>query len=273
MSYQEEERSRVRRQAGKRAIALAMEGKWREAVAVNRSIIEMFPDDPEAHNRLGRAYLELGEYSLSQDAYRRTMEIDPYNSIAQKNLQRLARLTEAAVGAGGGADRLELQSFIEEVGRAGVVQLVDLGPPETVARMAAGDRVQLRIDGSTLIVESSGGEYLGKVEPGHGQRLARLALAGNQYAAAIVSSTENTMSVIIREVYRDPSLAGRPSFPSRGADTIRPDIGDRVLRRELAQEDSADSDSGYTVVGGGEEVELLVEESPGDDDEGDEEEG
>ena len=88
MSYQEEDRSRLRRQTSKQAITLAMEGKWREAVAVNRSIIETFPNDVEALNRLGRAYLELGVYSLSEEAYRRTGEIDPHNVIARKNMQR-----------------------------------------------------------------------------------------------------------------------------------------------------------------------------------------
>ena len=266
MSYQEEDRSRLRRQASKQAITLAIEGKWREAVAVNRSIIETFPNDVEALNRLGRAYLELGEYSLSEGAYRRTGEIDPHNVIAQKNMQRLSRLKETAIGATAGADRLGPQSFVEEIGKAGVVRLVDPAPPEVVVRMAAGDRVQLRIDGSTLIAENNAGEYLGKVEPEYGQRLARLAQGGNRYSAAIVSATEDVISIIIREVYQHPSQAGRLSFPSRGFSGGRTGIGDRVLRRELEQEESATDDPGYIVVGGGEETELLVEESHDDED-------
>jgi hypothetical protein len=272
MSYQEEERSRLRRQASKRAIALAMEGKWREAIAVNDSIIETFPNDVEACNRLGRAYLELGEYSFSEAAYRRTVETDSHNTIARKNLQRLSRLKQTTGSSPAGADRLEPQAFIEEVGKAGVVRLVDLAPAETVARTAAGDRAQLRIDGATLTVESNTGEYLGKVEPEHGQRLSRLAAGGNRYSAAIVGSTEGAISVIIREVYRHPSQAGRPSFPSRGLAGSRTDIGDRGRRRELEQEEGATTDSGYTVVGGGEEPELLAGESPDDDDEGSDEE-
>jgi hypothetical protein len=266
MSYQEEDRSRLRRQASKQAITLAMEGKWREAVAVNRSIIETFPNDVEALNRLGRAYLELGVYSLSEEAYRRTGEIDPHNVIARKNMQRLSRLKETAIGATAGADRLEPQSFIEETGKAGVVRLVDPAPPEVVVRMAAGDQVQLRIDGSTLVAENSAGEYLGKVEPEYGQRLARLAQGGNRYSAVVVSSTEDVISIIIREVYQHPSQSGRLSFPAQGRSGGRTGIGDRVLRRELEQEGNVTDDPGYTVVGGGEETELLVEESPDDED-------
>ena len=43
-------------------------------------------------NRLGRAYMELGEYKEAEGAYRKTLAIDQYNAIAQKNLQRLTYL-------------------------------------------------------------------------------------------------------------------------------------------------------------------------------------
>ena len=99
MTYQEEEQSRLRRQSSKQAIALAMQGQWKEAIAVNQSLIEMFPNDFEAYNRLGRAYMELGEYSQAEEAYGRTIEIDPYNIIARKNLQRLSHLREAAISS------------------------------------------------------------------------------------------------------------------------------------------------------------------------------
>jgi tetratricopeptide (TPR) repeat protein len=262
MTYQEEEWSRLRRQSTKQAISLAMQGSWKEAIAINQSILEVFPNDVEALNRLGRAYLELGEYQEAEAAYRRTTEIDPYNSIAVKNLQRLSHLREAAAGEVD-ADRLEPQYFIEEVGKAGVVQLVELAPPEVLARMVAGDRVQLRIDGTDLIAENSRGTYLGRIEPEHGQRLARLMGRGNRYLAAIVSLTDGAVRVIVREVFRDPSQAGRPSFPSKGIRLVRPDYSERVIRRELEQ--AAGREYGYTVVGGGDDMEILTDDSVDDD--------
>jgi len=271
MSYQEEEQSRLRRQSSKQAIALAMQGQWREAIAVNQTILEMFPNDVEAHNRLGRAYMELGEYSQAEEAYGRTMEIDPYNAIANKNLQRLSHLREATTVSEGDFQKLEPQHFIKEVGKAGVVQLYHLAPPEVLARTVAGDRVFLKIDGSGLIVESSRREYLGRVEPRHGQRLAKLMEGGNKYTAAIVSSSEDMVTVIIREVYQDPGQLGRLSFPSKGLEGVRSNVGDRVIRRELELEEALPGEPGYTVVGG-EEAELLPEESVVSDDETDNEE-
>ena len=271
MSYQEEEQSRLRRQSSKQAIALAMQGQWREAIAVNQSLIEMFPSDVEAYNRLGRAHMELGEYSQAEEAYGRTIEIDPYNAIARKNLQRLSHLKEAATSSKGDSQRLEPQHFIEEVGKAGVVQLYHLASAEVLARTSAGDTAQLKIAGSSLIVESSRGEYLGQAEPRHGQRLVKLMEGGNKYTAAIVSSSERAVSVIIREVYQDPTQAGRPSFPSRGLEGVRANVGDRVIRRELEQEEALPDEPGYTVIGG-EDREPLPDEQLDSDDEANEEE-
>jgi len=74
VTYREEEQVKLRRQTSKEAIALAMQGRWREALAANMSIIGDFPKDVDAHNRLGRAYMELGDYSQAREAYRRATE-------------------------------------------------------------------------------------------------------------------------------------------------------------------------------------------------------
>jgi tetratricopeptide (TPR) repeat protein len=270
MSYHEGELTRLRRQSSKQAIALAMQGRWREAVAANKSLIESFPNDVDAYNRLGRAYMELGEYSLSREAYERAIELDPYNSIAQKNLNRLSHLGGTVVDSAGGFYKVEPQQFIEEVGKAGVVNLHRLAPPEILAKTVAGSGANLRIEGPRLVVENSRGEYLGQVEPKHGQRLIKLMDGGNKYTAAIISSTEEAVTVIIREVYQHPSQAGRPSFPSRGPEGFQPSIadriGDRMIRRKLEYEEALPEESGYAIVGG-EESELFSEES---DDIGDE---
>ena len=266
MSYQEEEQSRLRRQSSRQAIALAMQGQWGEAIAVNQGLIETFPNDIDAHNRLGKAYMELGEYAQAEAAYGCALEIDRYNNIAKKNLRRLSHLREAGAGLDGGFQKLEPQNFIEEVGKSGVVRLYRLASPEVLARAVAGERVQLKVDGASLIVESARGEYLGQVGPRHGRRLVRLIEGGNEYSAAIINSSEGRATVIIREAYQDPSQAGRPSFPSKGLEGARTDFGDRAIRRELEYEEALVAEPGYTVIGG-EEPESLTEETPDSDDE------
>lgn len=275
MSYQEEEGTKLKRQSSKQAIALAMEGRWEEAVATNKGLLEHFPNDVDAYNRLGRAYMELGEYSLAKGAYQRAIELDPYNTIAQKNFNRLSHLDEAMASSEAGLQKVEPQQFIEEVGKAGVVSLYRLAPPAVLAKTVAGARVNLRVDGTNLLVENRRGEYLGQVGLKHGPRLIKLMEGGNQYTAVIISSTADAVTVIIREVSQSPSQAGRFSFPPRGTESFRPyvadRIGDRMIRRELEDEQALPGEPSYTIIGG-EETELLPEESPDIDDEVDSEE-
>lgn len=263
MPGDEERLIRLRQQQSKEAIDLAMQGQWQEAVAINKEIIEGFPDDVDAYNRLGRAYMELGDYAQSREAYSRTVELDPYNTIASKNLRRLSYLKDA-VSTEVETDKVEPHHFIEEIGKAGVVHLYGLAPKEIRARMVAGDKVYLRAGGSSLAVENGRGEYLGQVDPRYAQRLVRLMVGGNKYTATVVSSREDTMTVIIREVYQDPSQVGRLSFPPKGLEEVRPHVGDKVFKLDSEPEE-ADEESGYTIIGG-DEIEVLPEESTGSDD-------
>ena len=259
MPLEEERLIRLRQQRSEQAIALAMQGRWQEAIEVNKEIIENFPKDVDAYNRLGRAYIELGEYAQSREAYSKTLELDPYNPIAKKNLQRFSYLKERTVSLANESRKVEPQHFIEEIGKAGVVNLYALAPKEILARTVAGDGVYLKVSGSSLIVEDGRGEYLGQVEPRHSQRLAKLIEGGNKYSAAVVSSSEDSMTLMIREVYQDSSQAERLSFPPRGLEEVRPYVRDRLLKVEPGSEEGT-GESGYTIIGG-EEVEVIPEES------------
>jgi tetratricopeptide (TPR) repeat protein len=264
--YESEEQARLVRRNSKQAIALAMEGRWREAVAANKGIIENYPDDVDAYNRLGRAYMELGEYTRAREAYSRAREIDPYNTIAGKNLRRLSHLREEAAASGEGFQRVEPQVFIEETGKAGVVSLNHLAGKEVLAQVDAGDRVNLRIDDSNLVVEDSRQRYLGRVEPRHSQRLIKLMRGGNMYTATVISSSEDMMAVMVRETYQHPSQEGQLSFPSKGFGSLRPYVSDKILRRQIEYDETAEPEY---ITSDEDEAELLPDESV---DEGDQEE-
>ncbi|MDD5038317.1 MAG: tetratricopeptide repeat protein [Dehalococcoidales bacterium] len=270
MTYQKEEPTKLRRQFSKQAIALAMQGRWREVVDANKLLLESFPNDVDAYNRLGRAYMELGEYTQAKNAYEKTVEIDPYNAIAKKSLDRLSHLGDTVVDSEADVQKVEPEQFIEEIGKAGVVNLYRLARLEILAKAVAGSRVNLKIEGLDLRAENIRGEYLGLVEPKHAQRLIKLIKGGNKYTAAIVSSSPEAVVVIIREVYQDPSQVGRLSFPPKGTEGFRTYVGDRIIRRELEYEEALPGEPSYTIIGG-DEAELLPGEAPDAEDEIEEE--
>jgi len=247
MPDREEDKARLRRKASQEAISLAMQSRWQEAVTVNQGIIELFPTDIDAYNRLGRAFMELGEFAKAKEAYSRGLELDPNNAIAQKNLQRLSLLPASKVKVKKERREVAPDLFIGEMGKAGVVNLQNPAPGEVLARMAAGNQVYLKVKWQRLIIENEQGEYLGLVEPPHGFRLARLIEGGNKYAAAIVNIGNSTLRVIIREVFQHPSQIGRPSFPVKAVEGFQPHVKDTLLRHEAVEEEALEE---------GEEVEL-----------------
>lgn len=255
MQHEREEQARFIRMSSKQAIALAMEGRWREAVAVNKGIIEKYPDDVDAYNRLGRAYMELGEYLLARKAYSRTKEIDPYSTIAEKNLRRLIHLKEAGTLPGENFQRVEPQVFIEETGKAGAVRLYRLAAKGVLAEVDAGDRVNLRIVDSNLVVENLRQQYLGRVEPRHSQRLLKLIKGGNKYMATVINSSEDVVSVIIRETYQHPSQEGLLSFPFRGAGSLKSYVSDKILRHKIEYDEPTVTPD--YVMAGEDDIELF----------------
>ena len=236
MIYQAEDRTKIRRQQSELAIQLAMQGRWEEAINLNRSLVAIFPNDVDAYNRLGKALTELGRYTDARQAYSKALEIAPHNSIAHKNLARLATLSEEATPRGT-TPKLPPQMFIEEMGKTSVTTLLRTNRDAAV-RMTAGDQVFLHPDDGALQVESGQGEYIGEVEPKLAQRLLKLMAGGNEYVAAITALTESgDVKIFIRETFQHPSQVGKLSFPPVITEAFRPYIKERLLRQDAGGEE------------------------------------
>ena len=279
LPVQEEEAGRLKRQGPDQAISLALESKWEEAAALNRAILAVKPNDVDAWNRLGKALMELGRFLDAHGAYAKALHLDPVNSIAKRNMERLASLQDAEEPRREAA-KVAQDLFIEETGKSGTTTLAGVAPA-LVAKTAAGDEVYLKADGDGLKVENAQGEVLGAVEAKLGLRLLRMIEGGNRYAAAVKSAGERDLQLIIKETYRDPSQT-KLSFPAVGSEAVRPYTKDSLLRYEIdddeeeeeEHEDEAESDEwdGESESQRGNLSLSTFKESRGDrDDEEDEE--
>ena len=114
--FQSEDRLRLKRLRSEKAIQLAMQNRWEEAADLNRQMLELFPNDVDTLNRLGKALLELGRYAESLEAYQQAARLDPGSKIAEKNIQRLTKLIEEEAPALPPTP-LDPRLFIEESGR------------------------------------------------------------------------------------------------------------------------------------------------------------
>jgi len=256
MTHYQAGEARIRRQRTQEAISLAMQGRWDEAIDANRSIIEIFPNDLNAYNRLGKALTEMGQYAAARDAYSQALKIDSKNSIAMRNLQRLTLLKGTRQSSGEGHARVIPQIFIEETGKTGVAILEQLAPWEVLAKLAPGDSVELVVKGKGLLANNQQGEYIGQIEPKIGMRLAKLIEGGNRYSGTIASAADGEVKVIISEVFQHPTQSGRLSFPAKGDDGFRAYVKGSILKYELGEEGGVIDDSGE-VVEMEEEEEVL----------------
>jgi len=54
-----------------------LQGEWERAAEVNKAILELFPDDLEAMNRLVKALMELGSYLDARAVLNQVCEVAP----------------------------------------------------------------------------------------------------------------------------------------------------------------------------------------------------
>jgi len=237
----DEQKRAKRRSLAQMAINLAMQGRWEEALAVNTEILVLFPDDPEASNRMGNAYSQLNRVSDAIEAYQRTLSSQPTNAIAQRNLPRLERLAEAGDSAAAATQKLSPSFFVEEVGKTGITTLVDVDQ-DAALRATAGEEVSLKDFRGTIKVSLLDGSALGKIEPDLAQRLTRLMKTGNKYQAGVVMAEPGRMRILVREIRQSPENEGKISFPPRTV-SVRAYTREGLLRRSGDEEDELEGDA------------------------------
>lgn len=230
-----EEKSKLKKDKGKEAISLALKGEWEAAVQTNQDILQAFPEDVEALNRLGKALMELGRYNAARGAFANAVAFSPHNTIAKKNLERLDHLQDSS-------PQPKLSKvvtpnlLIEESGKSGVTVLCKPGHDAVLAKMAAGDGVNLRILERSLVIENCQGQYVGQVEPKLALRLMRLMEAGNKYEAAVISVDRHDASIVIWETYHNPNNGTSCSFPGRAKAGQSAQVKDAMLRYDIDSE-------------------------------------
>lgn len=195
------------------AISAALNCRWDEAVSLNQKMLDLSPENAQCLNRLAKAYFELGKYSQAKKAYAEVLRIDPYNSIAQKNLKKVNSLKKG--------DGIALPSqtmvispalFLEEPGITTLVNLVKVAEPQKLLKLSPGTVVSLLEKKRGISVADGNHQYLGAFPDDCAFRLLRLIKGGNKYQVIIKSVRSNGLTVLIREVFRSKKFKNQASF-------------------------------------------------------------
>lgn len=256
----------TKKQLNKNALTASLESRWEESLEINDSILERFPRDAEAFNRKGRTLIELRQLGAARDAYSEALKADPANMIARRNLQRLEMLYNRPEGQPEGVDTSETaiphpSVFVEEIGKTWVDELTNPADLGQLAEVSPGDKVQLKIEGNTLVVLSDDGVHLGELEPRVANRVIKLMESGNQFEAYALGVSAQSLRIILRETYRNPDNGVVLTFPRQ----VRTTQDLMREREQLSLREESDFDFGET--GDEEEVDTDPEDDTDDVDE------
>ena len=198
------------------AIDAALSCRWEEAIIINNKLLEFEPQRTEFLNRLAKAYFELGKYSESKKLYIQVLAIDPYNTIAEKNLKKVNSLKkDDGVKFHNGHNNIMILSpslFLEEPGITTLVSLVKVAEPQKLLTLSPGTVVELVIKKRGVSVIDGNKQYLGAFPDDSAFHLLKLLKGGNKYQVIIKSVKPNGLTILIREIYRSKKFKNQASF-------------------------------------------------------------
>lgn len=218
------------------AISAALENNWVEAQKLNQELLEKYPDDIDTLNRLAKAFSETGNINRAKKLYKKVIDLDSYNQIADKNLKRLLSLKKLAIKEEKTPVSVKADQFLEEPGKTTISPLVDIAMPQVLASLQIGDEVFFNPHKGGVTVTSSDGKRIGKLEATISQTIATNHRSGSKFEAYLQSvnlktkKTKNDKSqvtVFIKETHRSPKVAKAP-FPSKES-TFTPYVRDEAL--------------------------------------------
>jgi len=197
-----------------KAIDSAIEGRWEDAIQLNREIISEDPEHLNAHLRLGYAKLQLNELTQAQDAFKTALVIQPKNNIAEEHLSKIAVLKEKNKKRLVSSTKYDPELFVEIPGRTRTIHLVNLGQKEDLAGINIGEEVLLNEKRRKLEIRTSADDYLGSLPDDISKRLSYFINEGSTYKTHIKEIDLNNVVVFIRETLKGKKVRQYPSFPS-----------------------------------------------------------
>jgi tetratricopeptide (TPR) repeat protein len=196
----------------KQAIDAALNCQWNEALRLNLELIKLEPNNIECLNRLAKAYFELGNFKDAQKFYKEVLDLDPYNTIAQKNLKRISVAKDGNGSGNHHTPTLSPSFFVAEPGITKSVTLIKVAEPQRLLTLSAGTMVNLLVKNRGISVTDMDDKYLGVLPDDVAFHLMKLCKGGNKYQAFIQSVKQNSIIILIREVFRSKKFKNQASF-------------------------------------------------------------
>ena len=192
------------------AIRAALSSDWETAVVLNKKIIKTNKDDVDAHNRLARAYLELGKITSAKKEISKARSLDPFNPISKRLSQDFLKSPKAR-GLPKKSDSSAL--FIEEAGKTKITLLTHTAKANSLSHLTPGDKLMLNPQGWCVSILDPEGKYVGRLDEFVSSKLKTLIKKGNKYEVLLRSINQKCVEVFIKEITKSTSHSNSISFP------------------------------------------------------------
>ena len=199
----------------RQAIDAALNCQWEKAAEINEQILKELPENIETLNRLAKANFELGKYLLAKKYYQQVLDLDPYNTIADRNLKKISSFkknSDVEYHSNGSNMTMSAMMFVEEPGITKLVNLVKLAEPQKLLTLSSGNLLNLVPKKRGISVTDFNNQYLGVFPDDSAYHLSRLITGGNKYQVIVKSVKPNGLTVLVREVYRSKKFKNQASF-------------------------------------------------------------
>jgi len=199
----------------KKAIKASLTTDWQEAIKLNKKILSGDKKNRNALNRLAYAYYKTGDYQKAEDLYSKVIKIDPYCSIAERNLKKIhsVKKTKTAPPQSSSHSNSPLNDlFLNEPGKTKIIALINLAPFEILSSLTPSQPLAFTVKKRNIVLSTKEDEYIGAIPDDLSFHLINLINGGNKYKANIYSVKKNNLTVVFREIYRSPKFKNQASF-------------------------------------------------------------
>lgn len=217
------------------AVEAALKNDWETAIKLNQEILAQDEESIETLNRLGRSYLENGNLNKAKATYKKVLVLDPYNPIAQKNLERLSALqaNDLKKSSGNGVS-LSPTLFLEEPGKTKVLKVENLVGGKLLATLGVGDVLEIVPFHNECKIVNNDNKALGILQEDWGRKIAKALRVGNKFSCVVKSvqvkgnAKDSILSVFVRETMHASKLP-QPFFTTIPNSHFTPYVGEQTM--------------------------------------------
>ena len=198
----------------KKAIDAALKSRWKEAISLNLQILDKDPSSTDAKVRLGRAYIQTGEFNKAKKIFKEVLEGDPINPVALKNYS----LASQKKSEKNHVNLADPKSLLKEPGTTAEAAIEIAAKRMTAADFSPGEPLILKIDKRSVSVIKTKREeriVIGILDKDFVSKLNSAKQKGAEASANFINGTGKNIKILIK--------CGIPIFKSERQD-VRPYI-------------------------------------------------